>query len=153
VGSSDPSNRAYLERVERLIEQVGMRARVIWTDYLPEQEVTAALCASDVCVLPYRDGASTRRGTLMAALAHALPIVTTVPQVAVPRFVDGENMLLAERRDPTALAAAMARLADDPVLRARLSAGAAELSRHFGWPAIAQQTVGFYQELLHDKRH
>ena len=39
--------------------------------------MTANLLAADCAVLPYREGASLRHGSLMAALAHGLPIVST----------------------------------------------------------------------------
>ena len=150
VGASDPTNRAYLARVEAMAQDRGLSDRVIWTDYLPDAEASATLQASDICVLPYRDGASTRRGTLMAALAHGLPVVTTEPAVPVAGFRDGENMLFAPRRDAAALAATIARLADAPALRRQLAAGAAELASQFTWPAIAAETLRFYAELLRD---
>ncbi|HIQ02218.1 MAG TPA: glycosyltransferase, partial [Anaerolineales bacterium] len=124
VGSSDPTNRAYAERVEGLIRELGLEERVHWTGYTRPEAVSAGLLATDVCVLPYRDGVSFRRGTLHACLAHGRPVVTTRPAVELPEVRDGENMLLAEPRDPEELAGAVMRLAADPALRARLEAGA-----------------------------
>ena len=77
VGSSDPTNLAYLEKVERLIGELGLGDRVHWTGFTSSEEVTANLLAADCAVLPYREGASLRHGSLMAALAHGLPIVST----------------------------------------------------------------------------
>ncbi len=82
VGASDPTNVAYLARVKNLSAELGTSARLLWTDYAPQAEVSAYFLASDICVLPYRDGASFRRGSFMAALAHGLPIVTTSPSPA-----------------------------------------------------------------------
>jgi glycosyltransferase involved in cell wall biosynthesis len=95
VGASDPTNVAYLERVKKLIAELGLRPRVLWTGHTPATEVSANLLASDICVLPYRDGASFRRGSFMAALAHGLPIVTTLPPPRVPpsRAPDPSNSL------------------------------------------------------------
>ncbi|MCI0478185.1 MAG: glycosyltransferase family 4 protein, partial [Anaerolineales bacterium] len=70
TGASDPTNVAYLEHVKQMIGEWGLEQRVLWTDYLPAEQVSAHFYASDVCVLPYRDGASFRRGSFMAALAH-----------------------------------------------------------------------------------
>ncbi len=77
LGASDPTNAAYLARVKQLIGELGLTPRVIWTDFMPQPRVSAHFLAADVCVLPYRNGASYRRGTLMAALAHGMAIVTT----------------------------------------------------------------------------
>lgn len=141
VGASDPTNVAYLERVKGLIRERGLEERVRWTGYLPAAGVSASLDSADICVLPYRDGASFRRGSFMAALAHGLPIVTTEPQVLIPELRHGENVLLTPPRNPLALGRALVQLWQDPALRARLGQGAQELSRSFGWEHIAARTL------------
>ena len=147
VGSSDPTNVAYLKRIESLIEELGLTDRVFWTGYTPQPEVSANLLASDICVLPYRDGASFRRGSFMAALAHGLPIVSTRPRVDVPELRQGENILLVPPDAPVALAEAVARLAADPKLRGRLGKGAARLAQDFTWERIAKKTEALYEEI------
>lgn len=147
VGASDSTNYAYLSQVEAQIEARELTDRVVWTDFLPQAEVSATLWAADICVLPYRDGVSTRRGTLMAALAHGLPIVTTCPRAPSAHFVDGENLMLVPPASPSDLAHAVQVLAGDDPLRQRVAAGACSLSQRFEWPAIAQETVQFYTAL------
>ena len=77
VGTSDPTNRAYAERVDNLVREFDLSDRVHRTGYVSAGEVSACLEAVDVCVLPYQDGASLRHGSLHACLAHKRPIVTT----------------------------------------------------------------------------
>lgn len=147
VGSSDPTNVAYLRRIKALIARLKVGDRVHWTGYTPPEEVSANLLAADTCVLPYRDGASFRRGSFMAALAHGRPIVSTHSHVPLPELRDGENVLLVPADDAAALAAAVARLAADPALRRRLGDGAAELSRRFAWDRIAADTADLFARL------
>jgi glycosyltransferase involved in cell wall biosynthesis len=99
-------------------------------------------------VMPYRDGASLRRGTLMAALAHGRPLITTTPASPTPELVDGQNVRLIPRGDAAALAEAVRRLASDGALRDALGAGASELAGRFTWDRIAAQTLDFYTEIL-----
>jgi glycosyltransferase involved in cell wall biosynthesis len=156
-GSSDPTNFAYAQRVEALLDELGLSERVMWTGYTPPEEVSANLLASDICVLPYRDGASFRRGSFMAALVHGLPTVTTSVDLlaadsksAAPRLPslrDGENVLVVPPDDVAALAEAIARLADTPELRQRLGQGAKELSKAFGWDSIAEKTLEVYHAI------
>lgn len=141
VGSSDPTNRAYLQHIEGLIDQLGLSARVHRTGFIPTGEVSANLLAADLCLLPYEDGASFRRGSFMAALAHGQPIVTTHPCVPLPQLRDGENALLAPPGDPDALAACVTRLAAEPALSQRLGQGAAALAQQFTWQRIAARTA------------
>jgi glycosyltransferase involved in cell wall biosynthesis len=51
--------------------------RVFATGGLPADDVAAHLAACNLLVQPYPDGASTRRGSLMAGIALGLPVVTT----------------------------------------------------------------------------
>ncbi len=154
VGASDPTNQAYRHQVTALIVALGLTPRVIWTDYTPPEIVTANLLAADVCALPYRDGASYRRGTLMAALAHGCAIVTTVAShqgLAVsqqlPQLEHETNCVLIPPDDPRALAQAIQRVLASPELRAKIGAGAHALAQHFTWDRIAQQHLEFYQQI------
>lgn len=83
VGASDPTNAAYLDGFEADLERRGLGDRVVWTGHVSPSEVSAWFHAADVAVLPYLDGASYRRGSLLAALTHAVPVVTTWPDAAL----------------------------------------------------------------------
>jgi glycosyltransferase involved in cell wall biosynthesis len=133
-----------------LIKELDLEERVHWTGYTRPAQVSAGLLATDVCVLPYRDGVSFRRGTLHACLAHGRALVTTRPAVPLPEVRDGENMLLVQPRDPEGLAEAVTRLsahAGVPALRARLEAGAAALAAEFAWELIARRTLIFCERV------
>ena len=155
IGASDPTNIAYLSKIKSLISNLELTDRVQWTDYTPPEIVTANFRSADICVLPYRDGASYRRGTLMAALAHGCAIVTTTPRVIVgatgssplPVLRDGANCLLVPPDDPRALADAIQRAIASPELRAKIGVGARELAQHFTWDRIAQQHLELYWQI------
>jgi len=150
---SSPEDQAYASRVRALIARHQIESRVTYTGKLAPDRVSTALHASDVCVLPYRDGVSFRRGSLMAALSHGLPIVTTRPPHDIPEIADGENMLLAHARNARALANAIARVVASEVLRQRLADGALALSPTFAWDRIAEQTLEVYRHVVnHDQR-
>ncbi len=150
VGDVDPTNLAYADRVRSLIQARGLAPRVQWTGYTSPGEVSANLLAADVVVMPYRDGVSFRRTTFIAALRHGCPVVTTHPAIPLTELRDGDNVLLVSPRDVEALAGAVARLADDPTLRARLAAGAEALGRNFEWGQIARRTVAVYTKCKSD---
>jgi glycosyltransferase involved in cell wall biosynthesis len=153
VGSSDPTNRKYADHIEQLISELGLGERVHWTGYSRPAEVSAALLATDICVMPYRDGVSFRRGTLHACLVHGRAIVTTHPAVPLPEARDGENMMLVAPRDSWDLAEAVKALASDLTLRERLEAGAEALAAEFTWERIARMTVALFRGLQRDPSH
>ncbi|HEX2923178.1 MAG TPA: glycosyltransferase family 4 protein, partial [Chloroflexota bacterium] len=148
TGDTDPTNRSYSQRVHRLIQSRHMEDRVYWTGFVSAQQVSAALLSSDVCALPFRDGASVRRGSLLAAILHGLPVVTTFPEKPEPLLVDGENLAMVERDSPKALADTIESLWSDPGAWQRLSDGAAMLAGNFTWQKIAARHMEMYETLL-----
>ncbi|MBI4758129.1 MAG: glycosyltransferase family 4 protein [Chloroflexi bacterium] len=155
VGDSDPTNVAYLRKIKGLIEALGLGDYVCWTGYTSPEEVTANLLASDLCVLPYRDGASFRRGSLMAALAHGLPVITTTPPGrwrpcpgGLPELVHGENALLVPPGSPGQIAEAVEALVGSANLSTRLGSGASHLAKAFTWDNIARLSVKAYEAIM-----
>jgi glycosyltransferase involved in cell wall biosynthesis len=153
VGTSDPTNRASLEAFEQRASARGLESAIRWTGHLPAAGVSAWLHAADVAALPYRDGASYRRGSLLAAVEHGLPVVTTRPRAAAdsgaksgapPPLEDRRNVALVPAGDAGALAAAICEVLDVPDYAERLARGAKELSRAFGWDAIAARHLELY---------
>ena len=154
VGASDPTNQAYLEHVERLTDDLGVADRVRWTGFTSSDQVSANLLAADCAVLPYREGATLRHGSLMAALAHGLPIASTLTSAGVetdpelfPMLRDGESALLVPPEDPIRLADAVEQVMTGLALRDLLSAAAVALSKQFEWSAIARHHLEAYRDV------
>jgi glycosyltransferase involved in cell wall biosynthesis len=144
VGASDPTNYRYLQEVEGRIAALGLADRVQWTGHQSDAEVGADLNAADLLFMPYVDGVSLRRGTLMAGLVNGCAIVTTAPQDPLPELVDGRDLLTVPPEDAAAGAAAILRIADDPTLAERLRNNARHASKQFAWSAIAAQHRDLY---------
>ena len=104
--------------------------------------------ATDIMVMPYRDGVSFRRGTLMAILANGRPLITSDPILPIPELVHGENVWLTPIDDHNAFKEAIEILAEQSSLREMLGEGAAKLSESFSWDKIAKQTATFYKEII-----
>jgi glycosyltransferase involved in cell wall biosynthesis len=150
VGHADPTNVAYARRVQALIDRHDLDDFVHRTGYVDLPQVSANLLAADAVVMPYRDGVSFRRTTLIAALHHGCPLVSTIPADSslIPEIRSGENMLLAPPGDAVALAQTIVPLAHDTALRQKLAAGAKELGGLFEWDRIAEQTAKLYQVVV-----
>lgn len=110
---------------------------------LQDSELARLLAASDIFLAPYADGATTRRGSLMAGLQHGLPVVTTVG----PR-TDG---MLRDASDAMCLVPVGARqrfveatqaLASDRDRRLSLGSSARALyEREFAWDVLATELL------------
>ena len=158
-GSSDSSNRAYARQIRAMADEPTFRGRVIWTGFTVSSEVSANLQAADICVLPFREGASLRHGTLVAAITHGLPTVTTsLPATqnragwrllpGVVQLVHRHNAYLVQPNDVNALREGIAALMADPGLAEQISLGAREIAPLFGWESIARETLAAYNAIL-----
>jgi glycosyltransferase involved in cell wall biosynthesis len=151
TGASDPTNVTSLAQVQQLIARLGLEERVEWTGYVEAEEVSASFAAADLCVLPFRDGASFLHGTFHAALAHGMPIITTRPRLPLPELVHGENVFFVPPQDLPALVEAIRYLAGAPALRRALGEGARELSTQFHWDRIAGDMLQLYRRLAAER--
>jgi glycosyltransferase involved in cell wall biosynthesis len=152
TGSSDPTNAAYADEIDRKIEALDLKAHIFWTGFINDEFVSDYLHAADMVMLPFLDGASYRRGSLMAAIHHDCAIVTTTPQVEIPSFQDGKNMRLVPPGNSQALSNAIRQLIEQPSQRASLQKGASELKHQFDWSAIARDTAAFFQRIVEERR-
>jgi glycosyltransferase involved in cell wall biosynthesis len=170
--ATQPQDRAYAAEIRHQIEERGLHERAVITGHCAAEEVSAHLLAADIAALPFADGASFRRGSLLAALAHGVPVITTIDERRTttdertrtknrePRtdaassmrytgeLTDNDNVSLVPPEDPAALAAGIERLAGDAALRARLGAGGRGLAAQFSWESIAERHEALYQQLL-----
>jgi glycosyltransferase involved in cell wall biosynthesis len=153
TGSSDPTNAAYAAQVENLIESLGVQDRIITTGYLEPAEVSRALLICDALILPYVDGASLRRGSLLAAIAHGRAIVTTEPRYPIGGLTNGESVLYVRPRDPAGLADAVQQVLSDPQLRARLQTQVSKAAQLYTWDRIAAQTIAVYERASRMMHH
>lgn len=147
-GSSDSvNNQLFLGQLKKRIHDLGLSARVHWTGFVSDEEVSTYLQASDLIVMPYRDGVSLRRGTLMAILAHGRPLITTTPLVPTPELEHGLQAWFVTPGDPAALAEAIRRVSADASLREKLGTKAVETAGLFSWSKIASQTINFFKTI------
>ena len=118
--------------------------------YRPAQEVADLLAAADLVVLPFRQGASLRNGTLIAALACGAAVVTTAPPdpARLRPLRDGAHLRLVPPGDPVALAATLAELLADAARREHLRAGARAIAPLFAWERIAARHDQLYRLVL-----
>jgi glycosyltransferase involved in cell wall biosynthesis len=91
----------------------GASERVVATGALSESNVSLYLQACDMLVQPYTDGASARRTTLMAALAHGRCILTTVGELSEAWWRESGAVEVAPAGRPELMIGTVASLAGD----------------------------------------
>ena len=108
---------------------------------LPASELAEWIAAGDVFVAPFSDGVSTRRTTVMAALQHGLPVVTTRASSTDRIFDEASPALSAAPVDALdEFSAHVRRLVENAGARRELgAAGRTFFEQHFSWLVIASR--------------
>ncbi len=127
------------EELERRARALGLGERVRWHGALGHDAVAALYAQADVFCLPsFAEGLPV---VVLEAMAAGLPVVASRITGIPEAITDAEDGLLVTPARPDLLAEALARLARDPELRARLGGAArrrieAELTEEAGAEAI-----------------
>ena len=110
-------------------------------------DIESVYAATDLFVFPSHE--EPLGSSLLAAMAHGLPVVAFA-RGGVPEVVeDGKNGLLVKELDPVALAAAIKRLLSDPAEARRLGEAAREtISARFSSDRMVDATLQVYERLI-----
>ncbi len=105
-------------------------------------ELSHALRASDMLLLPFADGVTARRTTLMAGLAHGVPVVGLRGPDTDRVLIAPDALVLTPVGDRVAFARAVVALAtDDARRRGTGAAGCRLYNERCGWPLIARAVL------------
>jgi glycosyltransferase involved in cell wall biosynthesis len=148
IGGGGSDVDQYLSEMRKLSDSHGVSDRVIWTGKISAAEVSTLLSMTDVVLLPYEEGVSDRRGSLMAALAHGRAVVTSPPRIRFAHFRNRENMVWPMQYKPEAFAGEVLSVLRDDALKIRLEEGALRLSKCYRWTDIAERTRDWFRRTI-----
>jgi glycosyltransferase involved in cell wall biosynthesis len=108
--------------------------------HLDPGNLSRALRASHLLLLPFTDGVSTRRTTLMAGLAHGVPVVGLRGDNTDAVLARSDALVLTPVGDRGAFAHAVSEVAADPARMQALGAAGRRLYlTEFDWPVVARR--------------
>ncbi|HUO81928.1 MAG TPA: glycosyltransferase family 4 protein [Gammaproteobacteria bacterium] len=132
------------QELATLVAELGVQDRVEFLGYQSASEVRRLNASADIFVLPTHSDAFAN--AILEAMSAGLPVIATDVGGAREAIEHGINGLLVQPHDPDGIGAAIARLANDPDLRQRMStSNIAKIERQFTWPAVARQYCAVYK--------
>lgn len=159
TGSNE--KRRYQASLRALAEGAGVDRDVLWAGW--QEDATLWMRACDVVVLPSVaherlrlpngtpvevTGSEGFPRTILEALSVGRPTIASRVAGVGEALTHEREGLLTPPGDPVALAEAIRRLVEDPVLRQRLGANARARARAFSVEATVDATVGLYNAVL-----
>lgn len=142
----DQQAQQYWQKLTAEIAQLNLQNHVHRTGYVDDCIASQYLSGSDIGVLPFNHGVTLKSGSLLALMAHGLPVIATRSHPPDPDLDDTLVQQVAPR-DVDELAMELNRLLKDEYLRKQLGAAGKAFSQRFSWSAIARAHTSIYQAL------
>jgi glycosyltransferase involved in cell wall biosynthesis len=138
AGSVPSRHTAYFQRLRSLAP-----ASVEWRLNLSFEEVAELMSRCLASYLPFPDGASLRRGSLLAAFNNGLPVISTTGPATGPL----RSQLLVAKSSSEAVRH-LESLITDPEYLAVTSSRLRSWARQFSWERIAREHKQLYLDVL-----
>jgi phosphatidyl-myo-inositol dimannoside synthase len=140
------------EALERVARASGVADRIVFTGQVPHEAVRAMYATIDAFIVPRKDERAARLVTPLKpyeAMAMARPLIVADLPALTEIAPDAVRSLTYPTGDPAGLAAAVARLMDDPALAARLAAAGRDwVASERSWAANAPRWDAVYRSVL-----
>jgi len=146
VGSTEPSDEeiGQIEQLKRLATELGIRDRVWFRDYIPDEFLADYYRAADVFALSSRYEPFGM--TAVEAMACGTPTVVTTEGGLWEQVTWGLESLYADPFDPESFGHALATVLLWPRVRDQLAKFGSQKARmRFTWTGVAQQLLGVLQ--------
>ena len=144
-GASGNDGGSEVERVHRLIDELGVRSQVRFVPPQQHHILSTYYRAADVVLVPSR---SESFGLVaLEAAACGTPVIASAVGGLLTLVDHGDTGFLVPGRDPDEFARLAARLLDDELLARSMSRRAAERSRRYTWSLAAARLRRVYADL------
>jgi glycosyltransferase involved in cell wall biosynthesis len=140
IGKPFPVDSPYFKELYRRSEKLPIK----WDIDLAEDVVADLLSGVSMGYMPYPDGASGRRTSLLALLANGVATITT-RGAHTPSSLDQAVLFTQDTGQALQL---IEKIRSDDVLRNRLSENGRTYASQFRWDAIAKKHLELYENLL-----
>jgi len=128
------------------VEKLGLTDRVIFTKYVPSEDMNPLMCGALAFVFP-----SLYEGFGMPpleAMACGVPVLAS-GEASLPE-VTGDCAVICDAYDPKSIAGGLYRLWSDEALRRELSRKGIERAKGFTWKRSAEMLMEVYRELKNE---
>jgi glycosyltransferase involved in cell wall biosynthesis len=143
VGLPNPKRPDYLEYLYKETSNLP----VSWEIGLQEKDVSQLLSRAQIAYVPFPDGASERRSSLMALLINGVATITTYGKHTPENF----KKAVAFAQSPEDALAIIKKLTTDTQERETLSTNGKRCAESYSWDNIAQKHIQIYKNIFLEK--
>ena len=144
VGKTD-MEPAYMNDVREIVDTSGIGGEIVFTGFVPDDEVPAFYDIADVFVLPsFEEGSSI---AVTEAIASGTPVVGSRIDGIRQQIEDGVHGRLVEPGDVEGLATVLAEVLVSDELRASMARALEERADELSWPRVTERIIDVYEAI------
>ena len=143
IGAPDPRCHDYFQHLRE--SSIGLP--ITWKIGLPEMEVAELLARSQVAYVPFPDGASERRSSLLALLSNGVATITTEGMFTT----DDMREVVEFAQTPEEALRIIQKLSLDNDRWIKLINKSRDYAKRYSWNDIALKHLVVYRDVLNDK--
>lgn len=134
-------------KYKRSVEEMGLADNVVFTGFVPSDELPSYYRTADIFCAPATGGESFGI-VLLEAMACGKPVVATSIGGYASVLAHGDEGLLVPPRDEKSLAHALLSLLEDKSLRQQMGTKGRIKAERYSWTNVARQVMEYYTSLL-----
>lgn len=135
------------ESIFKLVEDLGLKERVRFLGFVPDDDLPAIYSLADLFVLPsFYEGFGV---PVLEAMMCGCPVITSNVS-SLPEVADDAAVLI-DPYDIDQLTLALEKVLDDPKLRQSMSSRGLINARRFSWGKVVRETLDLYERILRDR--
>lgn len=144
VKAGNPQTGGAREKLIKLINKLGLENEIIFTDFVPEEDLPKLYNAADLFVFPsFYEGFGLPP---LEAMACGTPVITSNAS-SLPEVV-GDAGIMVDPHDVVGLAKAMYDVLTNDPLRENLVKKGLQRAKLFNWEKTARETLKVYEEVI-----
>ncbi len=136
--------KEYMNNLKSLVNRLGVQDRIIFIDFVPNNELPKYYNAGDIGVWPGNCSI-----TVLEAVATGLPVIIPNKDLNYKILSDNNAAIGFERRNVNSLSEAILKLLNDSELYSRIIENSSRLFMEtLSWKGIAQKSIDTYKSAL-----
>lgn len=136
----------HLKSLRRLSQQLGLENKIVFTGYVPDDDLPCVLNSADIFVMPSE--AELQSIATLEAMASGLPVLAANKHALPELVTNGRNGYLFPPGDPGELAHLMARMLREPERWAAMKAASRQLAMHHDLAISMDMYQQIYRQIL-----
>ena len=149
AGGISKGHAKYLDKLKMIVNSGDLNSKVVFTGFLPVEDVHALYNLSEFIVLPYTHVVGNSAPASLA-MQHGTPIIASDLSPFCEDLENGKEAILCPPRNPDAIVKAMSLLTNNPSLKNDISNNLRSKASKRSWAIIASAIYELYLKLAQD---